>query len=262
MCYIVETHSLRCDVRPLFSNGEKPIVDTHSTPPPCDCDQDTDIPNALRCPEHGCCMLTQKTIYCNNPEACEFWDCYLYEQRQPTPATLWTQHDAFDGPFLSQQQWDRSDDSDLVMNLEIWGFPVSSTAGPIVSEDEPFHEAYDLYLHYGRELYSLQQKITWCKTLFADLDTICRECEGCVNTHSTVDCPFMTVRAEIMERMYDLDSQGVQAALEQAVHGNFLMSSASVRTPFMGVSRVHDVVEQEDEWDHLVKSALAIVCEG
>ncbi|KAI6780969.1 uncharacterized protein J7T54_003111 [Emericellopsis cladophorae] len=237
MCYILETHSLRCDVRPLFSNGEKPIVDTQSTPPPCDCEQDTDIPNALRCPQHGCCMLTKTTIYCTRPNVCEFWDCYLYEQRQPTPATLWTQHDVFDGPFLS------------------------STPGPIASEDELFNEAYDLYVHYGRELYSLQQTITWCKTLFADFDAIWRECEGCVNTHLTFDCPFLTVRAEIMERMYDLDSQGVKAAREQAVHGNFLMSSAAVRTPFMGVSRVHDVVEQEDEWDHLVKSALAIVCE-
>ncbi|KAF7553226.1 hypothetical protein G7046_g7157 [Stylonectria norvegica] len=82
MCYRVVTYTLRCDVRPLISDGETLIVDPYATPNTCACPVNLQVKPWFRCDEHGCCMVTGKMHRCSQPETCEIIVYHQYEQTQ------------------------------------------------------------------------------------------------------------------------------------------------------------------------------------
>lgn len=85
MCYRIVIHSMRCDVRPLLSDGDRIYVDAYAKPLECDCKQEKQIRPWLRCEEHGCCMRTAKMYRCGSGDdavACgqEPLEYHEYEQ--------------------------------------------------------------------------------------------------------------------------------------------------------------------------------------
>ncbi|SPO05445.1 uncharacterized protein DNG_08132 [Cephalotrichum gorgonifer] len=103
MCYSVITHSLECDARPVINDGYGEIVNGYADPSPC-CDTGSrntffsNIPSAMRCPSHGCCVVTTSFRPCTVRYLCdEPVQFHLYNrvgrpgvQWRPLPVLDWT----------------------------------------------------------------------------------------------------------------------------------------------------------------------------
>ncbi|CAM1501885.1 Fc.00g038690.m01.CDS01 [Cosmosporella sp. VM-42] len=91
MCYRVITHALRCDIRPILSDGHSLFVDNYAGPCKCNCvDFQTSIKSWFRCENHGCCMRTAKLYECASVyKNCEVREYHRYEQAKPPKSTTW-----------------------------------------------------------------------------------------------------------------------------------------------------------------------------
>lgn len=79
MCYRVYTHAMRCDVRPVLSDGENQLLDPYATPNRCRCHGDRRSRHPCR--HHGCCSLSVRMYEC--PARCRASIIYhIYTQRQ------------------------------------------------------------------------------------------------------------------------------------------------------------------------------------
>ena len=74
MCYKVITHTVRCDVRPIISDGFYIFVDPYTTPGSCNCEAQPSIRARFSCDQHGCCIRTEKNVRCG-----ESWNCWETE---------------------------------------------------------------------------------------------------------------------------------------------------------------------------------------
>ncbi|KAL2759987.1 hypothetical protein ACRALDRAFT_1079105 [Sodiomyces alcalophilus JCM 7366] len=82
MCYRVYIHTLKCDVRPVLSDGRNPLIDPYAPPSTCSCPPDQTLSSRLRCRHHGCCLLSAKTYEC--PKECRHMALYhVYIPRRP-----------------------------------------------------------------------------------------------------------------------------------------------------------------------------------
>ncbi len=70
MCYRIVSHMMRCDVRPVLSNGHTRFVDGYAEPHTCSCPRSAKIKPWLRCDKHGCCRTAVKTHLCVDPDSC------------------------------------------------------------------------------------------------------------------------------------------------------------------------------------------------
>ncbi|PHH66534.1 hypothetical protein CDD81_7009 [Ophiocordyceps australis] len=81
MCYRVVSHMLRCDVRPIISDGHDKIVDGYAEPQRCECAPDEQRKPRLQCLEHGCCRAAKKTHLCADPDSCgDTINFHIYRQ--------------------------------------------------------------------------------------------------------------------------------------------------------------------------------------
>ncbi|KAH7350142.1 hypothetical protein B0T11DRAFT_333148 [Plectosphaerella cucumerina] len=79
MCYRVYTHAMRCDVRPVLSDGENQLLDPYASPNHCRCP--IDRRSRHPCRDHGCCSLSVRMYEC--PARCRAAIIYhTYTQRQ------------------------------------------------------------------------------------------------------------------------------------------------------------------------------------
>lgn len=98
MCYLITTHSLHCDARPVISDGHQPIINGHAPPTPCPCAPSPKIPSYLRCPDHGCCRISTRFRQCANRYLCQTTNFHLYKKAH-TSTALWIQAPALDAKF-------------------------------------------------------------------------------------------------------------------------------------------------------------------
>ncbi|KAL2106773.1 hypothetical protein VUR80DRAFT_6228 [Thermomyces stellatus] len=99
MCYKVITHSLRCDVRPLISDGDRDIVSGYSDPVSCACTPNPAIVPWLQCPDHGCCRTISRLRRCTNINPCKNpRPFHLYEQAH-TSTDPWPELPVLDKAF-------------------------------------------------------------------------------------------------------------------------------------------------------------------
>lgn len=66
MCYHVYTHTLRCDVRPVLSNGKTALVDPYAIPRRCRCRHERQVWSRHHCRDHGCCSLSVRRYTCES----------------------------------------------------------------------------------------------------------------------------------------------------------------------------------------------------
>ncbi|EQL00871.1 hypothetical protein G6O67_008035 [Ophiocordyceps sinensis] len=85
MCYRAVSHMMRCDARPLLSDGQAKIVDSYGQPRACECRRDADIKRWLRCEHHGCCRAAAKTYLCVDPGSCKGTVLFHGYEQVPTP---------------------------------------------------------------------------------------------------------------------------------------------------------------------------------
>ncbi|PHH69466.1 hypothetical protein CDD82_7744 [Ophiocordyceps australis] len=77
---------LRCDVRPIISDGHDKIVDGYAEPQRCGCAPDEQRKPRLQCLEHGCCRAATKTHLCADPDSCgDTISFHVYRQASQWP---------------------------------------------------------------------------------------------------------------------------------------------------------------------------------
>lgn len=103
MCYLVTTHSLHCDARPVISDGHRPIINGYAPPTPCPCVPSPKIPSYLRCPDHGCCRISTLFRKCANPYTCQTTTFHRYEKAY-TSTALWSDAPVLDAKFHSEPE--------------------------------------------------------------------------------------------------------------------------------------------------------------
>ncbi|KAF4427419.1 hypothetical protein F53441_14081 [Fusarium austroafricanum] len=87
---------MRCDVRPVISDGDNLYTDPFAEPISCNCPSSPFIRLRLACKEHGCCMQTSKKQLCSDLDACNTaFEVHHYVQAQRRqPRNIW-------GPYSS-----------------------------------------------------------------------------------------------------------------------------------------------------------------
>lgn len=114
MCYRTISHKLRCDVRPLISNGHVSIVDGYAQPTSCGCAASANIKRWLRCEHHGCCRVATKIHLCADPDSCAgevVFHSYTqakFEVRDWTNNNVWPDAPWLARPVLDSQRLARS----------------------------------------------------------------------------------------------------------------------------------------------------------
>ena len=84
MCYRVVSHTLRCDTRPVLSDGENLLIDPYGPPRRCRCRTDRHMRPQYRCSDHGCCYISSRRYTC--PANCRTSTLYhVYIQRNTNP---------------------------------------------------------------------------------------------------------------------------------------------------------------------------------
>lgn len=110
MCYQVTTHSLRCDVRPLISDGARDIVSGYSDPLPCHCPPNPAVARWLRCLDHGCCRTITRLRRCNDTKPCPHpTPFHFYEQVTRASTTPWPDLPILDNAFHATPSPNSSD---------------------------------------------------------------------------------------------------------------------------------------------------------
>ncbi|ODA82179.1 hypothetical protein RJ55_00685 [Drechmeria coniospora] len=100
MCYRVTSHMMRCDARPIISNGEVEIVNGYSEPTACMCGKQDDIKERLRCDWHGCCRTATRVHLCEKAGQCLTVPFHRYFQsRMEVEADDWSGSIGRDAPW-------------------------------------------------------------------------------------------------------------------------------------------------------------------
>ncbi|KAF5538390.1 hypothetical protein FNAPI_11139 [Fusarium napiforme] len=92
---------MRCDARPVISDGSKDYTDPLASPLPCSCGPQHFVPSYLRCDNHGCCMKKVRMNWCPHVADCnEVYEVHRYVQSYRQPRNIWgpidTNGDSFD----------------------------------------------------------------------------------------------------------------------------------------------------------------------
>ena len=83
MCYLVLSHTLRCDVRPRISDGVNTLIDPYSAPSCCECSRFGATRKINQCELHGCCSMTCRFLLCRSSKVCEpLLTAHLYTQQK------------------------------------------------------------------------------------------------------------------------------------------------------------------------------------
>ncbi|UNI22726.1 hypothetical protein JDV02_008588 [Purpureocillium takamizusanense] len=152
MCYRLVSHMMRCDVRPVISNGRSRFVDGYAEPSTCACPRDAHIKGWLRCDKHGCCRMAVKIHLCVDPDSC-LGQVTFHRYRQVrceirNPATRATWHD---------KEWE-DDDLAAVDGLRLpVGGQVPGTRLPF--ECPLFQNTLGSLLHVGRSIAMLEDTV-------------------------------------------------------------------------------------------------------
>lgn len=95
MCYRVVTHTMRCDVRPIISDGEILYIDPFAEPISCWCFNEHSARPWLQCDTHGCCMTYSKMEWCPEVHSCnDVIELHRYEQARRQTRNIWASHPA------------------------------------------------------------------------------------------------------------------------------------------------------------------------
>ncbi|KAH7264947.1 uncharacterized protein BKA55DRAFT_557404 [Fusarium redolens] len=90
MCYRIFTHAMRCDARPVISDGNNVYTDPFAYPLPCSCSSEHFVLRYLRCEDHGCCMKKLEMDWCPNVADCnEVYEVHRYVQSHRKPRNIW-----------------------------------------------------------------------------------------------------------------------------------------------------------------------------
>ncbi|KAG5797522.1 hypothetical protein H9Q69_003460 [Fusarium xylarioides] len=90
MCYRNITHTMRCDARPVISDGSKYYTDSFANPLPCRCGPEHFVPSYLRCEDHGCCMKKVRMVWCPHVADCNVvYEVHRYVQSYRRPRNIW-----------------------------------------------------------------------------------------------------------------------------------------------------------------------------
>ncbi|KAF4345936.1 hypothetical protein FBEOM_78 [Fusarium beomiforme] len=104
MCYKIFTHTMRCDARPIISDGSSFITNPFAKPLPCSCGSKHYLRPILRCDNHGCCMRKISMEWCPDVAECnEVFEVHRYVQshHQPQPQNIWASENMVGGNVLS-----------------------------------------------------------------------------------------------------------------------------------------------------------------
>ncbi|KAH6693899.1 hypothetical protein F5X68DRAFT_199843 [Plectosphaerella plurivora] len=136
MCYRVYTHAMRCDVRPVLSDGENQLLDPYASPNHCRCPSDRRTRHPCR--DHGCCSLSVRMYEC--PARCRSAIIYhLYTQRQSSKGVHFR-------PDELERRWRDLPCFDGAI------FPIADGARACAAESVEFRLARDQILEVGRVL--------------------------------------------------------------------------------------------------------------
>ncbi|KAF5021447.1 hypothetical protein F66182_6511 [Fusarium sp. NRRL 66182] len=135
MCYKVITHTMRCDMRAIISDGETIYADPFAEPISCGCLSEKLRP-WLQCDTHGCCLTYAKMQYCPKISSCnDVVQLHRYVQASRQPTNIWrTSHDSVWSLPFAQVTNDWRDIRELDACLFPTGMPCTTSFGPVFNE--------------------------------------------------------------------------------------------------------------------------------
>ncbi|KAI1019766.1 hypothetical protein LB504_009563 [Fusarium proliferatum] len=162
MCYRSITHTMRCDARPVISDGTKVYTDPFAYPLPCSCGPEHFVSSYLRCEDHGCCMKKVSMDWCPHVSDCnEVYEVHRYVQSHRRPRNIWGPinmlGDSFNSlwslPMIQEKQntWDHVPDLE---NCLFTGKMPHLTAVP-----PPFCKAVENLTNTGRLIVQTQDQL-------------------------------------------------------------------------------------------------------
>ncbi|SPJ71628.1 uncharacterized protein FTOL_01356 [Fusarium torulosum] len=86
---------MRCDVRPIISDGETLYIDPFADPISCGCFNEHSARPWLQCDTHGCCMTYSKMEWCPKVHSCnDVIELHRYGQARRQTRNIWASHPA------------------------------------------------------------------------------------------------------------------------------------------------------------------------
>ncbi|KAF9771106.1 hypothetical protein IL306_011271 [Fusarium sp. DS 682] len=209
MCYKIFTHTMRCDARPVISDGSSLFTNPFAGPLPCTCGPEHHVRSYLRCDDHGCCMRRIYMDWCPNIAECnEIFEVHRYIQSHRKPRNVWGPKNMVGGKFSSfwnmptvhkkQKAWDYVPDFESCLFAN--KMPHLTTITP------PFRMAIKNLVSVGHLIIETQ---AYLSALEHDIDvrramhnafhgTIC---ESVLNTHECAALPPIATGEWLLQKM-------------------------------------------------------------